>query len=377
MSARVSVLVSTVASPPPAPKTVTGTLFITGVSVTAPTGVQKISGISQFRELFGTRVTENAALHDAVQTFFAEGGSTCYVVAGAAPYGDDWSTYLDQFTADLGPGAVTIAGVGSTIAAPYLGEHAAATGRLGLICGPESQTAASAVSAAATAGGETGADHLIYLWPWVTIPGLTDPIEPLGFAAGVRARAHSSAAGPAQSPLAADYGTSRFVNGIETAVTDDEFTTLNTGKVSVVRVVSGKLRMYGWTCIANPTGDTTGNLAGGQFRDLINAIAWKATQVAETYVGRIVDGRGVTMGEFSGDLTGVVAPYAAAGSLFARLDDDGRELDPGYVINVGDDVNPLDELAAGELKAEIGVRLSPTAEFITITIAATDAAGSI
>lgn len=378
MSARVTVAVSTVASPPPAPKTVTGTLFIAGVA-SGSTDVNKINGIAQFREIYGARVTANAALHDALQVFFAEGGSVAYVNAvAAAPVAPaTWAGVLDDFTADLGPGAVAIAGIDSSTAAEFVGAHCAATGRLGIICGPESQTAANAVIAAAAAAGEDGGEHLVYVWPWVTIPGLEDPIEPIGFAAGVRARAHTSPAGPAQSPLNVDYGTSRFVNGVESAVTDDEWETLNTGKVSTVRVVGGKLRQYGWKTIANPEGDTSGNLAGAQFRDLINAIVWECSQIAEGYVGRIVDGRGVTLGSFAGDLTGVCAKYAAAGSLYARRDDNGAILDGGYVVNVGADVNPPASLAAGDLKAEIGVRLSPTAEFVTITIAATDAAGSI
>lgn len=377
MSARVTVAVSTVASPPPAPRTTTGKLFVAGVA-TGSTAVEKIAGIAEFRAIYGARTTTNAALHDALQVFFAEGGSTAYVRAAAtAPTLGAWDTILADFTADLGPGVVTIAGVGSTIAAEHVGAHCEATGRLGLICGPESQTVANAVTAAASAAGETGADHLVYVWPWVTIPGLADPIEPLGFAAGVRARAHTAPAGPAQSPLFVDYGTSRFVTGVETATTDAEFETLNTGKVSTVRVVASKLRQYGWKTVANPVGDTAGNLAGGQFRDLLNAIQWDAGQIAENYVGRIVDGRGVTLGAFAGDLTGMCARYAATGALFARLDDNGNPLDGGYSVNVGPDINPLADLAAGELKAEIGVRLSPTAEWITITIAATDAAGTI
>ena len=377
MSARVTVAVSTVASPPPAPRTVTGKLFIAGVA-SGSTSVNRISGISEFRDIYGARTTTNAALHDALQVFFSEGGSTAYVNAAAtAPVSPaTWAGVLDDFTADLGPGAVAIAGIGAS-ADEFVAAHCEATGRLGIICGPESQSAANAVSAAALASGETGGDHLIYVWPWVTIPGLEDPIEPIGFAAGVRARAHTSPAGPAQSPLFVDYGTSRFVNGVETAVTDAEWETLNTGKVSTVRVVAGKLRQYGWKTVANPEGDTAGNLSGAQFRDLINALVWESSQVAENYVGRIVDGRGVTLGEFAGDLTGVCARYAAAGSLYAKLDEDGNALDGGYIINVGSDVNPAIDLAAGKVKAEIGVRLSPTAEFVTITIAATDAAGSI
>lgn len=379
MSSRVTVAVSTVASPPPAPKTVTGKLFITGaVAAGKAAGVQRISGMTEFRDLYGERATANAALHDALQSFFAEGGSQAYVVAGQAPPEGDWSAYLDQFVADLGPGAVAIAGIGSA-AAQHVGAHCLATGRLGLICGPDGQSAADAVTAVGVASGEDGADHMVYAWPWVSIPGLADPIEPIGFAAGVRARAHSSKFGPAQSPMAADFGTSRFVDGIEAsgAVTDAEFRTLDDGKVSVVRIVAGKLRQYGWRVISNPAGDLSGNLGGGEKRDLINAIIWEASQIGEKWVGQVIDGRGVALGAFAGDLTGMLANYAATGSLFARVDDDGTVLDGGYAVNVGPDVNPPASLAAKQLNAQIGVRLSPTAEWVTITIAATDAAGSI
>lgn len=372
MSARVTVEVSTVASPPPAPKTVTGTLFIAGVVGSGPSAVQKISGIAEFRALYGTRATANAALHDAVQTFFAEGGSTAYVAAvTTAP--SDWATVLALFTADLGPGAVAIAGEGLD-AATALGTHCVATGRLGLVAGAAATSASAAASDASTVAGEDGADHLVYVWPWVSVPGLDDPIEPLGFAAGVRARAH--AANVAQSPIQIDYGSSRWVNGVETAVTDAQWETLNTAKVSTVRVVAGKVRLYGWKLTALMDGDTSGNLGGAQFRDVLNALAWDASQIAEQYVGRLVDGRGVTLGSFYGDLIGLCASYSARGALFAKVVD-GKEIDPGYSVNVGDSVNPAISLAAGDLNAEIGVRLSPTAEFVTITIAATDAAGAI
>lgn len=378
MSARVTVAVSTVASPPPAPKTVTGKLFIAGaVAAGKAAGVQRISGLSEFRTLYGERATANAALHDAVQSFFAEGGAQAYVI-GTSAATPVWADVLDQFVADLGPGAVAIAGQGATVAAD-VAAHAKANGRLGLVCGSVADTAAEAIAASAVVSGEEGADHVVYLWPFVTVPGLVDPIEPIGFAAGVRARAHSSKFGPAQSPMAADFGTSRFVNGIESvgAVTDAEFKDLDDGKVSVIRIVAGKLRQYGWRVAANPVGDLNGNLAGGEKRDLINAIAWEASQIGEKWVGQVIDGRGIALGAFSGDLTGMLANYAATGALYAKLDDDGAVLDGGYSVNVGPDVNPPASLAAKQLNAELGIRLSPTAEWVTITIAATDAAGTI
>jgi phage tail sheath protein FI len=218
----------------------------------------------------------------------------------------------------------------------------------------------------------------VYAWPHVTVPEVvgTRTVSPVGFVAGCRARAHAGA-GVWQSPILARFGSAQYASAAEVQSGDTEFLTLNTAGVSVIRKVNGTLRLYGWKTVESVDGDTAGSLQGAQFRDLTNFIAAECNTIAETFVGQIVDGKGLRLGEFAGALTGMLSNLAAAGALFARVDDNGNEVDPGYVVDAGSNVNSPASLAAGNLKAEVGVRLSPTAEFVTISVTAGDAAAGL
>ena len=111
------------------------------------------------------------------------------------------------------------------------------------------------------------------------------------------------------------------------------------------------------------------NLQGAQYRDVINRVAVGCQTIADSFVGRTIDGKGQALGEFAGQLKGFLAGMQAA--FYAGSDD------PGFVVDVGPGVNTTASLAAGTVAAAVGVRLAPTAEFVTIEITATDAAGAI
>lgn len=374
MTGRVTVTAQVSSVAQPAPDVPSGRLFIAGTAAgSSPATVVRVGSLAQFTEAFGTRAAANGALFDAVASFFAEGGAVAFVRAGTAP--SSWSTFLDDFTADLGPGVVAIAGEDTDAVAAVCAHVVAVPHRTGVVCGPDNQTAAQAVSAVSTAASTAGADKVVYAWPWVQFDGAF--IEPIGFVAAKRAVAHASARGAGQSPIDERYGVARVVDAVRTAVTDDQFNELNTGRVSVVRVIGSKLRLYGYRTLKNMSGDSTGNLGYGNHADLLASIQWQGTQIGERWVGRGIDGKGVALAGFAGDLTGVLAPLSDSGALFARVDDDGEVLDPGYVINTGRDINTPATLATGVLHARVGVRLAPSAEFVEITVSATDAAGNI
>ena len=126
-----------------------------------------------------------------------------------------------------------------------------------------------------------------------------------------------------------------------------------------------------------PEEDTDGILQGAQYRDLTNLIASDLNKIAEGFVGVIVDGKGLRLAEFGGAITGRLGALADAGALFARVNDDGELMDPGYVVDAGPSVNSPISLATGLLKAEVGIRLSPTAEMVSITVTAGDAAAGL
>lgn len=367
--------VSSVASPPAAVATPTGRFFVIGAVASGKAeGVQKVSGLAQFRELYGERATANADLYDVLRSFFSEGGAEAFVI-GTSAASPDYEALLDQFAMDLGPGAVGVAGKAHAAVGAALTAHAAANNRIALLSS-SATTVTDVTTDAALAAGLENASAGLLVWPKVNIPTQTGPVavDPIGFAAGVRARAHA-ALGPWQSPIRDLYGTAHLALSPAVETTDAEWAALNTAKVSVIRTVAGKVRMYGWKSLAAPGGVDT--LIGGQFRDLTDAIAYECGVLAERYVGRVVDGRGVTLAEFSGQIKGILDRYAKAGALFAKLDDQGAEIDPGYVVDAGAAVNSPSSLATGLLKADVAVRLSPTAEFVTISIVAGDAAASL
>ncbi len=271
------------------------------------------------------------------------------------------ATTLALLDADLGDGAVVWAGKQFATVGAALQTHCASTHRLAittLAAGTSQAAAISAVSAA------TGA-NTVCVWPHVTVSsgGSVLTVEPSGLALGARARAHGQE-GAWASPIRDIYGTAQYVSGVEVESTAGEWQTLNAGNVSVVRTVNGVPRLYGWRLLSGAS-----NLRGAQFRDVIDRVTVGCSTVAERYVGVTVDGKGRRLAEFAGDLTGFLA--SMAGAFFAGAND------PGYVVDAGPGVNSTASLAAGNLKASVGVRLAPAAEFVYIDIVATDAAGAI
>lgn len=327
-----------------------------------------------------TTVTYTGADASALQAA-AAGDPDVTVVVSSLPSGnqnaaalsggtDDYSnavvaTQLALFDADLGDGAVVWPGKYSSATAAALQTHCESTNRLGITTVAAATSQANAISAA---GAITSGANLVLVWPHVTVNsgGSTITMEPTGLALGARARAHGSE-GAWASPIRDIYGKANWVTGVEDDTTAAEWATLNAGAVSVVRTSNQSLRLYGWRLIDAPGGIT--NLQGGQFRDAINRVAVGADRIAETFVGRTADGKGQMLGEFAGALSGMLAGMSDA--FYAS------DSDPGYSVDVGSGVNSTQSLAAGQVKAEIGVRLAPAAEFITISITATDATGAI
>jgi hypothetical protein len=75
-----------------------------------------------------------------------------------------------------------------------------------------------------------------------------------------------------------------------------------------------------------------------------------------------LDGRGHTIAAFGGRMGAVCLTYYTVDALFG---DDPSE---AYIVNVGPDVNPPEQLADGILRAVLSVRMSPHAELVRIEI---------
>lgn len=275
------------------------------------------------------------------------------------------ATSLAYLGADLGDGALVWPGKVSSATASAFQTHCASTNRLGILSVAEGTSQANAIVAADAV---TSGENLALVWPHVTVSTNSGDltIEPTGFALGARARAHA-AEGPQASPIRDIYGRAQWVTGVEEETTAAEWASLNDAGVSVIRTSNGNLRLYGWKTLDAP--DDVTNLQGAQFRDVINRVATGCQEIADSFVGRTIDSKGQALGEFRGQLVGFLSGMKAA---FYEGSDD-----PGYVVDVGSGVNSTASLAAGDVAAAVGVRLAPTAEFVTIEITATDAAGAI
>lgn len=291
---------------------------------------------------------------------------TSDVASGALSSGTDdnanavLSDRLALFNASLGDGAVTIVGKSASVVSSALASHCQATNRLGLVPAASGSTLSAALTELLTLTDPS----LTMLWPDITAGSKQYTL--VGLALGARARAHASG-NPVASPIAAKYGTARFATGVLTDITDAEWNTANAAGLSIARVFNGQVRLFGWRSVAAPGGALT--LQGANYRDLMCRVAAGCQQIADEFAGETIDGKGLALSAFAGRLVGFLESIKTSFAAGAN--------DPGYLVDVGPGVNPPSQIANGLIKANVSFRAAGTAEFITIAVVATDAAGTL
>lgn len=279
--------------------------------------------------------------------------STTVIASANLLFGKDWGT-----------GAVAAPGYPASAVGAGLLAHAKATRRVALLAGEvgDSDSAVVADALALAADGQyAGIAH-----PWVTFP-LGSGIgrqSPEAFVAATRARAHATI-GPWQVP-AGERGRARFITGTVSTVDQAGATALSDGRVIPVATIAGITKVYGWrSCSTLPD---FRQLTG---QDAVNAIADAAAAALEPLVFATIDGRGSLLSDVYATLDGLLQPIARAGGFFARFDSFGNEIDAGYSVQVSPNVT------GDEVSAQIAIRLSPTAEWIRVTIVKAALAASV
>lgn len=375
MSARIDVTINATPSSPPAGATETGRVIFVGITENGTTGTPVLcQGFADFTTTFGSRVTATAALYDAVKLFFDEGGAECYVVRAGGPSDTitDYAAALAPIPASLGASAIAWPGLPHATVGAALAAHAAATSRLALLSCAPATSAADAATQAATVAALTGASHAALVWPAVV---RTDDVtvDAVAFTAACRSRAHAIAAGvPAWG---ARFGGSRTGLVADVAVTDTDFATLDTALVSVIHDVYALTTLDGFHVMAGIGGNA--NLDEASQRDALNAIAHAAQKITTQWTGSFSSRAALTA--WAGALTGLLSTFATAGVLTppdSTVVPEGVTADPGYVVDVGPNVNTASDLATGNVNALISVRLTGSLEFADITISASDAASA-
>ena len=269
---------------------------------------------------------------------------------------------LDLFSSDLGTGQVLYPGATDGDSHLALIAHAAENNRVALLDGEDTGDAevlaAQVVAARADGNGRVAA----LFAPWAVIPGIaagtTRTVPFSAVQAGLIARSDAATGNP-NVAVAGENGAAQFATGLVRSFSDDDRELLNDSGVTVAVVKFGQVRTYGTRSIANPSSED--NWLQFQNGRLAAAIAAKSEAVAETYLFDQIDGRGLKLAEFAGDLQAVLLPLYQSGALYGETPADA------FVVDV-DSVNTDETIADGELNAAIAVKMSPAAERVVISI---------
>jgi hypothetical protein len=275
---------------------------------------------------------------------------------------------LANFDSGLGDGAVSIPGLGPSVHAGLI-THADTFNRLAILVEARTADKGTLEGTAST----LNAKRAGLFAPWVVVPdsfGGTKTISPEGYVAAARARAHNTA-GPWQS-AAGEVSKARYVLAPSVVYSSADGNELDGAKVNAIRTVAGAVRVYGWRSLSSDTD----NWSYLKDADVVNRVVTESYTRLEPYLFSVIDAQGHLQAQIAGTLEGIVLPMAAANGLFPMIAADGTQLDPGYKVNVGDDINSVASLAQNQILAVLGIRISPTAAmvFLTVTKAAVTAA---
>lgn len=257
-------------------------------------------------------------------------------------------------------GAVAVPGYPADVVAPVLVPVAKAHRQVALLSLASTETAQSAASKTAALVGMEDGDHAGVFYPWMVVPDGTRRrlVDPVGYVAAVRSRAHLTT-GYWRVPAGE---ASRVEYAVETAPAVDVATndTLAGSRLNGITTIYGVPRLYGWQSLSADA-ENLGLLSA---RDTLNSLTLAVERVLEPYIFATIDGRGYLQSSVEADVSGVLAPVADAGGLFARVTPSGDQLDPGYRVTVDHTINTLETLTRNELHVLVAVRLSPTAQLI-------------
>jgi phage tail sheath protein FI len=362
-------------------RTGTGPWFIVGPTGTPDTDTTEgyrtpCTSLNDYATRFGSRASHTndggagaPAMYDSAEFYFKEGGAELFV--SPATYSATPTTYetniaaaLDLFARDLGPGQVSVPGRVTPATRLAVAVHCAARGRVGLLAGTNTATAATLVTDTTIASITQDQERRVSMWaPFLTMPGVssgsTRTVPPECVVAGLMARRDGEGVTPNQ-PAAGDLGESVYAIAPTFSYTDTDRATLNSNGMNVLRAIYGGVRIYGYRTLADPsTDDNWINLANAR---LFMAIEAEAEALMERYVFKQLDGQRKTVDKFGGELVGLLLPYWQRGSLY------GSTPAEAFRVDVGPNINTDATMAQGKLKANIILRLSQFAEEVILEL---------
>ena len=276
----------------------------------------------------------------------------------------NWTTALGKFTNDLGPGQVAMPGRTTAAAQANLLAHAATFNRVALIDGTDSGSKATLKSVALGLRGVPNARHAAFFAPWAVVPGLiagtTRTVPWSAIEAGIIAR-NDAAVSPNIAAAGISYGQALYPIALsQPKFSDADREEMNDTGVNLAVQQFGGIMAYGFRTLTDPVQDP--NWIAFSNSRLYMAIVAQADAIGENYVFSQIDGKGVTIGQFNGDLAAMLLGFYNDGSLY------GATSDAAFAVDTGDSVNTPETIANGELHAVLRVKMSPFAELVEIDI---------
>lgn len=304
-------------------------------------------------------IGEEAATDAKTQTLKLEGGKDDVAGVGTKQI----ETALGLLTKDLGPGQVAAPGFTTEAIHKALLEHAAANNRRALLDDPVETSKSELLSHAGALRGPL-ARYGCLLASWAVVPGVslgtTRKVPYSGIELGLIARAEAEGNNPNRA-AAGPRGKSKYATDLVTTFTDVERGELDEGGVIASILVRGVVTTYGNVTLVNQT--TEPNWKSFSASRLVMAVAAKASEVLESYDFEQIDGHGYVFKKLQGDLSGAACmPFFLDNALYGRMPEEA------FFVNTGPDVNTPTSIAAEEIKAQIGIRVSSTASFLEVEV---------
>lgn len=273
---------------------------------------------------------------------------------------------LASFKEGLGDGAVAAPGFGQTVHAALI-EHTRSTRRrIAILSAARTATRDDLIALGRDTGIIAGSEAAGLFGPWVQVSdgaGGVRTVSPEGYVAAARNRAHELY-GP-WAPAAGENSVSPYIVGLDVDFDRADAEALDAARVSPIRVVAGRIRLYGWRSLSPNEVD----FQSLSTADVLARLVTECEARLEPFVFTPVDGRRQVLAKMQGVLIGILEPMRAAGGLFESIDPvTGDVLDPGYSVDVSASQNTVESLQQNRVNISVAARPSPNASLVNLTI---------
>lgn len=269
----------------------------------------------------------------------------------------DHAAALNRFADTQGDGAVFA--VDTTGINTELIAHAEANNRIALLFNENKDAGISDLDTL------PNSDAAGMFFPWIRVgdnAGTVRDVPPVGYVAAVRNRAHTQVG--SWRPPAGEIAASRAIVGLTREYSREEADLLDESRVSVIRRIGNTIRLYGWRSLSTDV-DNFGYLNA---RDLLNRVVVESSRRLEQFVFAPVDSRGHLLSTINSELVGILEPIRLAGGLYSLTNDEGEDIDDGYLVDTSNAVNTTESLARNEVHARVSLRVSPIGALIMLEI---------